>query len=76
MTETTAKQYPHPEVLVDIPWVENHLKDPNIRIVEVDYDPVANYELGHIPGSVLVNWRHDINDPINRNVLSKQAYEG
>ena len=36
---------------------------------------VANYELGHIPGSALVNWRHDINDPRNRNVLSKQAYE-
>src|SRR4051812_28135192 len=72
---TEAKQYAHPEVLVDLPWVENHLNDPNIRIVEVDYDPVANYELGHIPGSVLVNWKHDINDPVNRNVLNKQAYE-
>ena len=75
MTEATAKQYARPEVLVDIPWVENHLQDPNIRIVEVDYDPVANYELGHIPGAVLVNWKQDINAPINRNVLNKQAYE-
>jgi len=75
MTEETAKQYAHPEVLVELPWVENHLQDPNIRIVEVDYDPVANYELGHIPGAVLVNWKQDINDPINRNILSKQAYE-
>jgi thiosulfate/3-mercaptopyruvate sulfurtransferase len=72
---TEAKQYAHPEVLVDIPWVENHVNDPNIRIVEVDYDPVANYELGHIPGAVLVNWKQDINAPINRNVLNKQAYE-
>ena len=75
MTEETAKQYAHPEVLVELPWVENHLQDPNIRIVEVDYDPVANYELGHIPGAVLVNWKQDINEPINRNILSKQAYE-
>jgi len=75
MAETTTKQYAHPEVLVDTSWVENHLKDPNVRIVEVDYDPVPNYELGHIPGSVLVNWKQDINDPLNRNILSKQAYE-
>ena len=36
---------------------------------------MANYELGHIPGAVLVNWKQDINAPINRNVLNKQAYE-
>jgi thiosulfate/3-mercaptopyruvate sulfurtransferase len=75
MAEATEKQYAHPEVLVDIPWVENHLQDSNTRIVEVDYDPVANYELGHIPGSVLVNWKHDVNDPLSRNILSKQAFE-
>ena len=53
----------------------NHLNDEGLRIVEVDYDPIANYELGHIPGSVLVQWKADINDPITRNILSKQAFE-
>jgi thiosulfate/3-mercaptopyruvate sulfurtransferase len=69
------QQYAHPEVLTDTNWVENHLKDGNVRIAEVDYDPRANYELGHIPGAVLFDWKRDINDPISRNILSKQSCE-
>jgi thiosulfate/3-mercaptopyruvate sulfurtransferase len=68
-----TSNYAHPEVLVDTNWTSEHLKDPNVRIAEVDYDPTANYHLGHIPGSVLIDWRKDINDPINRNILSKEA---
>ncbi|HEY6536618.1 MAG TPA: sulfurtransferase [Candidatus Nitrosocosmicus sp.] len=70
-----SNEYAHPEVLVDTQWTEEHLNDPNVRIAEVDYDPKSNYFLGHIPGSILFDWRQDINDPINRNVLSKQACE-
>lgn len=29
-------QYAHPEVLVDTQWLMNHLKDSNVRVVEVD----------------------------------------
>ena len=66
--------YAHPEVLVDTQWVAEHLKDSvKVRIVEVDYDPRSNYSLGHIPGAVLFDWKEDINDPVSRNVLSKQA---
>jgi thiosulfate/3-mercaptopyruvate sulfurtransferase len=71
----STMSYAHPEVLVDTQWVEDHLKDFNARIAEVDYDPKANYQLGHVPGAVLFDWRQDINDPVSRNVLSKQAYE-
>jgi thiosulfate/3-mercaptopyruvate sulfurtransferase len=71
----SAMSYAHPEVLVDTQWVEDHQKEPNVRIAEVDYDPKANYQLGHVPGSVLFDWKQDINDPISRNVLSKQACE-
>ena len=70
------KEYAHPEVVVDTQWVEDNRKDTtNIRIAEVDYDPKANYELGHIPGAALFDWKNDINDPLYRNVLSKQACE-
>jgi thiosulfate/3-mercaptopyruvate sulfurtransferase len=55
--------------------VEDRLKDSNVRIAEVDYDPKANYQLGHVAGAVLFDWKQDINDPISRNVLSKQACE-
>jgi thiosulfate/3-mercaptopyruvate sulfurtransferase len=71
----SSSSYAHPEVLVDTQWVEDHTKDSNVRIAEVDYDPKANYMLGHVPESVLFDWKQDINDPISRNVLSKQACE-
>ena len=48
--------------------IEDHLKDEKVRIAEVDYDATANYELGHIPGSVLIQWKADINDSITRNI--------
>jgi thiosulfate/3-mercaptopyruvate sulfurtransferase len=68
-------EYAHPEVLVDTQWVEDHLKDPKVRVAEVDYDPTANYKLGHVPGAVLFDWKEDINDPLTRNILNKQSYE-
>src|SRR5215218_10437447 len=67
--------YAHPEVLVDTQWVEEYVKDSKVRIAEVDYDPKANYQLGHVPSAVLFDWKQDINDPVSRNVLSKQACE-
>ena len=69
------QDYAHPEVLVDTRWVEDHINDTNVRIAEVDYDPKANYILGHVPGAVLFDWKQDINDPISRNILNKQACE-
>ncbi len=65
--------YAHPEALVETDWLANHLSDPKIRVIEVDYDPAANYELGHVPGSVLVDWRKDINDPLRRDILSSES---
>jgi thiosulfate/3-mercaptopyruvate sulfurtransferase len=67
--------YRHPEVLVETSWVNDHLKDSAVRIAEVDYDPTANYNLGHIPGAVLYDWRKDMNDPLARDIVSKQKLE-
>ena len=68
-------EYAHPEVLVDTNWVDQHKNDPKVRVVEVDYDPTANYALGHVPGSVLIDWKADINDPLTRNIITQQACE-
>ena len=65
--------YAHPEALVENTWLVEHLKDPKVRVAEVDYDPAANYETGHIPGAVLFDWRKDINDPVARDILSSEA---
>ncbi len=63
--------YANPEVLVETSWVVEHLKDPKLRIAEVDYDPIANYNLGHAPRAVLYDWKKDINDPVQRDILSR-----
>lgn len=76
MSATPAQTaYRHPEVLVETDWVVQHLKDANVRIAEVDYDPTANYNLGHIPGAALFDWKKDMNDPLARDILSKQQLE-
>jgi thiosulfate/3-mercaptopyruvate sulfurtransferase len=72
---SSSNQYANPDVLVDTDWVLAHHKDSNVRIVEVDYDPTANYNTGHIPGAVLFDWKKDINDPLSRDILSKEQLE-
>jgi len=67
--------YAHPEALVSTEWVAAHLTDPKVRIVEVDYDPASNYGQGHIPGSVVFDWKKDMNDQVNRDILSKEQLE-
>ena len=67
--------YAHPEVLVSTQWVAEHLNDPEVRVAEVDYDPSANYNQGHVPGAVLFDWKKDMNDQINRDILSKEQLE-
>ena len=68
--------YSHPEVLCDTDWVANNLKNANIRILEVDYDPENAYRQGHVPGAHLIWWRKDINDPVRRDIISKQLNDG
>ncbi len=75
MAQITKTKYVHPEVLVDTQWVEEHLDDKHVRIVEVDYDPKSNYNLGHIPTSILIDWRKDVNDPITRDILNIHDFQ-
>ncbi len=68
------KGYAHPEVLVDADWVEAHLHDPQVRLIEVDVDTTA-YEQGHIPGAVGFDWKKELQDQIVRSPLSKEHLE-
>ena len=74
-THPKLAAYAHPERLVTTEWLAGHLTDPQVRVLEVDYDPSASYELGHIPGAVLVDWKRDINDTVRRDILSKGQFE-
>ena len=66
--------YAQPETLVDATWLASHLDDPNQRIVEVDVD-VYSYEEGHIPSALGWNWAEQLCDQVQRDILSKEAFE-
>jgi thiosulfate/3-mercaptopyruvate sulfurtransferase len=68
-------EYAYPNVLVSTQWINDHLDDRKIRIVEVDYIPATSYILGHIPGAVLFDWQRDIIDSRKRDVISKEDLE-
>ena len=61
------------DVLVDTQWVEDHLEDPAVRIVEVDENP-ALYAEAHIPGAIGFDWRKDLQDPVRRDFLDARAF--
>ncbi len=67
--------YAYPDVLVSTQWINDHLDDPKVRIIEVDYNPSTSYLLGHIPGAVLVDWKKDLVDSIKRDIISKETFE-
>jgi thiosulfate/3-mercaptopyruvate sulfurtransferase len=49
------------EVLVDPHWLQEHLGDPGIRVVEIDVS-AAGYDAGHLEGAVLWNVYADLKD--------------
>ncbi|MEM1945046.1 MAG: rhodanese-like domain-containing protein, partial [Nitrososphaerota archaeon] len=67
--------YANQSVLADVEWLKKNLNTPGLRVVEVDYDPKLAYEQGHIPGSVLIDWRKDMNRPEERDFIDAAAFE-
>lgn len=61
------------DVLVDTQWVEDHLDDDSIRIVEVDENP-GLYAEAHIPGAIGFDWQKDLQDPVKRDFLGPEAF--
>ena len=60
--------------LVTADWVEEHLNDPSIVLVEVDEDAEA-YDKGHIPGAVKLDWKKDLQDGVRHDFVSKEKLE-
>ncbi len=67
--------YANPNVLIDTELVAKNLSDNAIKLVEVDYDPENAYRQGHIQGASLIWWKRDINDPVRRDIISKDQFE-
>lgn len=60
-------------VLVDADWVERHLDDPRIALVEVDEDTAA-YDRGHLRGATTLDWTRDLQDQVNRDVVGPARF--
>src|SRR5919202_1744492 len=61
------------DVLVETDWVQEHLNDDSIRIVEVDENP-ALYAEAHIPGAIGFDWKKDLQDQVERDFLGPQEF--
>jgi thiosulfate/3-mercaptopyruvate sulfurtransferase len=61
------------DALVDRQWVEDHLNDDSIRIVEVDENP-ALYAEAHIPGAIGFDWKKDLQDQVKRDFLGPEEF--
>ena len=57
------------DLLVSTDWLNAHLHDPKVRVVDVrwglDGDDLGEQEYGkgHIPGAVYLHWLRDLSDP-------------
>ena len=60
------------DVLVEPEWLEQHLNDDSVRIVEVDENP-ALYKEAHIPGAIGFDWRLDLQDQVKRDFLASRG---
>jgi thiosulfate/3-mercaptopyruvate sulfurtransferase len=62
------------DVLVDADWVEAHIDDPKVVIVEVDEDTSA-YDKNHIKNAVRIDWQKDLQDPVRRDFIDQAGFE-
>jgi thiosulfate/3-mercaptopyruvate sulfurtransferase len=60
--------------LVTAQWVEDHLDDPKVVLIEVDEDTTA-YDKGHIRGALKLDWTTDLQDQVRRDFVNKQQFE-
>src|SRR6478735_6178571 len=80
-TASTSSKHHHKEesmsretALVSADWVEEHLDDPNIVLIEVDEDTSA-YDKGHIRGAIKLDWTTDLQDQVRRDFVNKEQFE-
>src|SRR6188768_3827039 len=56
--------------LVSAQWVEDHLDDPKVVLVEVDEDTTA-----YDKGDIKLDWTTDLQDQVRRDFVNKQQFE-
>jgi thiosulfate/3-mercaptopyruvate sulfurtransferase len=61
-------------VLVTTDWLADQLGGGSLVVAEVDENPDL-YDEGHVLGAVNLHWRDDLQDPVERDVVDKEAFE-
>jgi thiosulfate/3-mercaptopyruvate sulfurtransferase len=57
--------------IVDATWLRAHADDPDVAIVELQYEPdVDEYADGHIPGAASWYWKDALWDPLEREFVT------
>ena len=64
-------EYAKPDVLVETDWLEEHIEDGNVAIIEVDED-IQAYEKGHIPNALSIDWESELHDLPRREFISSE----
>lgn len=62
--------YPNSQLLADVKWVEDNIKDGKVKIIDARS---KGYEQGHIPGAVSVS-SGLLKDSKNNTIISKEAF--
>ena len=57
----TNGSYARPDILVESDWLQAHLDDPNVRII--DCDQIDGYRRAHLPNAVGIREHHYIKHP-------------
>ncbi len=69
-----SEGYAHPEILVDTSWLNDHLRNSSVRVVEVSED-VTLYDQGHIPEAIHFNWQTQLQDRVRRDWVNRDHFE-
>jgi len=60
--------------LVTAQWVQEHLDQDGIVLIEVDEDTTA-YDKGHLKGAIKLDWTTDLQDQVRRDFVSQEQFE-
>jgi thiosulfate/3-mercaptopyruvate sulfurtransferase len=73
--ESNAKfaEYADPSALVSTEWLQNHLGQDGLVVLESDED-VLLYEIGHIPSARKIDWFTELNDAVLRDYLTAEDF--
>ena len=73
--ESNAKfaEYADPSALVSTEWLQNHLGEDGLVVLESDED-VLLYEIGHIPSARKIDWFTELNDAVLRDYLTAEDF--